>query len=133
MRNVLLLFFLIFYSVGFAQHDDRITTVDFVQILDDNKAEAEFYYQNNWKVLRQMALKKGYIHSYQLLETPVSEEAPFHYMLITTYADKAQYDLREDHFGELIKEKGELKLLNDKKPGEFRKSLFSKEMVRHFN
>lgn len=133
MRNFLSLFFLIFYSVGFAQQDDRITTVEFIQILDNNKAEAEFYYQNNWKVLREMALKKGYIHSYQLLETSASEEAPFHYMLITTYTDKAQYDLREDHFGELIKEKGELKLLNDKKPGEFRKSLFSKEMVRHFN
>jgi len=133
MKITVLFIFLSIYSMSLAQHDDRITTVDFVQIVDDNKAEAEFYYQNNWKVLREMALKKDYIHSYQLLETPVSEEAPFHYMLITTYTNKAQYDLREDHFGELIKEKGELKLLNDKKPGDFRKSLFSKEMVRHFN
>lgn len=131
MKITILLIFLSIYSVSFAQHDDRITTVEFIQILDDNKAEAEFYYQNNWKVLREMALKKDYIHSYQLLETPVSEEAPFHLMLITTYSNKAQYDLREEHFGELIKEKGELKLLNDKKPGEFRKSLYSKEMVRH--
>ncbi len=131
MKITILLIFLSINSVSFAQHDDRITTVEFIQILDDNKAEAEFYYQNNWKVLREMALKKDYIHSYQLLETPVSEEAPFHLMLITTYSNKAQYNLREEHFGELIKEKGELKLLNDKKPGEFRKSLYSKEMVRH--
>ena len=31
---------------------------------------------------------------------------PFHLIFKTTYANKEQYDLREDHFGELIKEKG---------------------------
>ncbi|KAA3638014.1 MAG: hypothetical protein DWQ02_05725 [Bacteroidetes bacterium] len=132
MRITLLFIILSFSSIVYAQQDDRITTIDFVQILKDNKDEAVFYYQNNWKVLRDMAVNKGYIDSYQVLETPFSETEPFHLMLITTYANEAQYDLREDHFGELIKERGDLKLLNEKKPGEFRKVLFGKDMVRHW-
>jgi hypothetical protein len=63
--------------------------MDFVQVLNDNKEEAVYYYQNNWKVLREMALKKDYIHSFQLLETTESEDAPFQLILITTYKDKA--------------------------------------------
>lgn len=133
MRFIVLFFALSINSFTYGQKDERISTIDFVQILNENKAEAIYYYQNNWKILRDMALEKEYIHSYQLLEVPVSENAPFQLMLITTYRDQKQYELREDHFSELIEEKGELKLLNDKKPGEFRKTLFSKEMVRHLN
>lgn len=133
MKNLFLLIALTISSISFGQVDDRITTIEFVQVVDNNKEEALFYFQNNWKVLRKMAIKKDYIHSYQLLETPKNDAEPFQIMLITTYKNKTQYDLREDHFQELIKEKGGLKLLNDKKPAEFRKSLFSKDMVRHWN
>ena len=132
MRIILFIVLLSICSIGYGQQDDRITTIDFVQILNDNKDEAVYYYQNNWKILRDMAIEKGYIHSFQVLETLLSEDEPFQLMLITTYTNKEQYDLREDHFGELIKEKGELNLMNEKKPGEFRKTLFSKEMVRHW-
>lgn len=133
MKTVILLIFLGISAMSYGQNDNRITTIEFVQILNDNKKEAIYYFQNNWTVLRDMAIDKSYIHSFQLLETPLSEGEPFQLMLITTYISKEQYDLREDHFAELIKEKGELKLMNDKKPSEFRKTLFSKEMVRHWN
>ena len=133
MKNLLLFVVLAMSSVSFAQVDDRITTIEFVEVLNNNKEEALYYFQNNWKVLRDKAVAKKHIHSYQLLETPKSDEAPFQIMLITTYLNKVQYELREDHFQELIKESGGLKLLNNKKPTEFRKSLFSKDMVRHWN
>ncbi len=105
--------------------------MDFVQVVDKNTKEAIFYYENNWKVLREMALEKDYIASFQLLETTPTESEPFQFILITTYKDKEQYELREAHFSELIQERAELKLLNEKKPGEFRKTLFSREMVIH--
>ncbi|MEP2669678.1 MAG: hypothetical protein ABJH04_11815 [Cyclobacteriaceae bacterium] len=133
MRIVLLLLVLsICNSISYGQQDERITTIDFVQILNDNREEAVYYFQNNWKVLRDMAVERGYIDSFQVLEVPASEKEPFQLMLITTYVHKGQYDLREDHFRELISEKGPLKLLNEKKPEDFRKTLFSKEMVRHW-
>ncbi len=128
--KILVLLFLV-SSLSFGQDNDKISTLDFVQILNDNKEEIVFYYQNNWKILREMAIDKAYIDSFQLLETSFTEEAPFHFILITTYLNKAQYDLREERFTELIKEKGDLKLLNDKKPKEFRKILFNKENVKH--
>lgn len=109
----------------------KISTVDFVQIIDNNKAEALHYYHNNWKVLREMATKKGFIDSYQFLEVSFTEDAPFHFMLITTYSNKTQFDKREVHFRTLIDERGDLSLLNEKKPGEFRKIVFNKEEAKH--
>lgn len=132
MRTILLLIVLSFNSIIYGQHDERISTIDFVQILNGNKAEADYYYQNNWKVLRSMAMENDYIDSFQVMETPFTDKELFHLMLVTTYADKEQYDLREDHFRALIKEKGTLELLNEKKPEEFRKTIFSKEEVRHW-
>ncbi|MGI9549792.1 MAG: hypothetical protein ACR2MT_01230 [Aurantibacter sp.] len=132
MRTLILLIVLITSFANYGQQDTKISTMDFVQILDDNKEEAIYYFQNNWKVLRNMAIKKGYIHSYEFLEAPISEGAPFQLVFITTYQNQEQYKLREDHFAELIKEKGKLRLMNDKEPDEFRKSLFTKERVRHW-
>ena len=133
MRIIMFLSFLTVCSISYGQQDDKISTIDFVQILNDNKEEAIYYFQNNWKVLRNMAIKKDYIHSFQILEVPISEGDPFQLMLITTYMNEEQYKLREEHFTELIKEKGVLKLMNDKEPADFRKTLFNKEMVRHWN
>lgn len=133
MKITLLLIVLSISAVNYAQPDHRLSTIDFVQFLNDNEQEAIFYYQHNWKILRDMALEKGYIKSYQLLQTPVSKEEPFHLILITTYPNQEQHDLKEAHFSELIKEKGALELMNDKKPNEFRKTLFRKEMVAHLN
>lgn len=132
MRIIIFLAFLTVCSIGYGQQDDKISTIDFVQILNDNKEEATYYYQNNWKVLRIMAINKRYIYSFQILEMPKNEDQPFQLMLITTYLDGEQYKLREDHFTELIKEKGALKLMNDKQPVDFRKVLFNKKMVRHW-
>ena len=132
-KTLFIFFFLITTKFSFSQNDTRISTIDFVQIVDDNRAEALFYYEQNWKVLREMAIEKNYIHSFEIMETPHAEDAPFHFMLITTYKDNTQYELRETHFQELIKQKGKLELLNDKKPTEFRKNLFHKENVTYLN
>ena len=105
--------------------------MDFVQIVNGNEEEAKYYFKNNWQILREMAIKKRHIHSYQFLETPPEEGANFQFVLITTYKDATQYKLREEHFAALIAEKGPLKLLNEIQPGDFRKSLFTKERVKH--
>ena len=132
MRQILFLVVFSMSALGYGQPDDKMTTIDFVQILNNNKDEAVYYYSNNWKVLREMAQERNYIASFQILETPFSEVSPFHFMLITTYADSYQYESREAHFEELIKEKGALRLMNEKQPNEFRKTLFSKEGIRHW-
>lgn len=132
MRIALFLITIALGTLTFKQPDEKLSTIDFVQIVDDNKAETMYYYQNNWKALREAAIEKEYIHSFQLLETPFSDDEPFHLMLITTYSSKEEYDLKEQNFAELIEAAGETKLLNDKKPIEFRKIIFGKEMVKHW-
>ena len=113
------------------ESQNLISSIDFVQILEGNEQEAKYYYENNWKVLRDKAIRSGYIHSYDFLLTPRSEEAPFDIILITTYSDNEQYALREENFTLLIEERGDLRLLNEKEPGEFRKVIFGKDDVRH--
>lgn len=122
---------LLFYFISFSQNNKKITTIETVEILNNNKEEAIYYFQNNWKVLREKAIEKGYIYSYVLLESQYTKATPFHIVLATTYTNKTQFDNRETHFAELIKEKGDLKLLNEKKPSEFRKSVFSVENAKH--
>lgn len=130
MRLLLITTMLFLHLAAVAQYKGSLSTIEFVQILNENEEEALYYYQNNWKVLRDMAIEKGYIVSYQLMQTQPSDDAPFQIMLITTYPDQHQYDLREDHFAELIEVKGPLVLLNRKKPSEFRRTLFGKEGVK---
>ncbi len=133
MKYYCLLIALLFASLSFGQKDHKISTIETVEVLNNNKAEALYYFKNNWKVLRDEAIKKGYIHSYSLLETTYSEETPFHIILITTYSNKEQYEKREIHFKELIDNHSSLKLLNDKKPSEFRKSRFSADPAKHIH
>ncbi|MFV8225651.1 hypothetical protein [Christiangramia aquimixticola] len=121
MKHLLLLCLLLTGLTSEAQQNQKISTLEFVEILNENRSEALYYYQNNWAKLRERAMAKGYIASYELLETEPGPENPVSLILITTYADEAQFEKREDHFSELIREKGGLELLNDKKPGEFRK------------
>ncbi len=131
MKYVYLLLLLLGIHLSLpAQSVRKVSTIDFVAILNNNRAEATYYYENNWKVLRDMAVERGYIDSYLLLETPYSPEAPFHLMLVTTYKNQKQYKNREENFSGLIEEIGELKLLNQKDPKEFRNTLYTKEEVK---
>ena len=132
MRVFILALFLSLGSVSFAQTDERISTFDFVQVLNDNREEALYYYQANWKALRVKALEANFIHSYELLEVEFSEETPYHFILITSYANEEQYLAREENFGALIEEQGELQFLNDKRPADFRKIVFGLEPVKHW-
>ncbi|PWH84545.1 hypothetical protein DIS18_01400 [Algibacter marinivivus] len=107
--------------------------IDYVQVLNNNKAEALFYYQNNWEQLRIKAIEKGYIDSYQLLETQPTEETPYSFMLITTYKSKLQYHASEANFNMLIEASDGLKLMNEKQPGDFRKVILHNDAVKHLN
>ena len=105
-----------------------VSQIDFVRIKDAGKAEALYFYENNWKVYREVALKKGYIKSYNLLTAKADSLADFDIMLVTEYADSTQFKNSEAHFQQIIKElrPGGPKLLNELKPADFRINLYSK-------
>ena len=102
--------------------------MDFVKIEDGKKAEAIFYYENNWKLYRDIAIKKKLITSYQLVEAIADSLNNFDLILITTYADSAQFLKSEENFRDIIKSvrpNGPV-LLNELKPADFRKNVFAK-------
>ncbi|MEO9871697.1 hypothetical protein [Ekhidna sp.] len=126
-----LLVLMIMSSLSIQAQNGKISTIDFVQILNDNREEAVFYYQNNWLELRKIAVAKSYIDSFEIIEVQSTPEASFHLILKTTYKNQAAYEKSEDRFQKIIEENGPLKLLNDKKPGDFRKVIFYKEKAIH--
>ncbi len=131
MRKALTLSILFASFSALAQSDKRISTLDFVQVQNDNYEETLYYYQNNWNVLREWAIEENYIHSYEFVRTKYSEEQPFHFILVTTYSNKDQFDKREENFAILIKRRGGRRLKNEKQPNDFRKILYGQEAARH--
>ncbi|MEP1097752.1 MAG: hypothetical protein ABJG78_21715 [Cyclobacteriaceae bacterium] len=131
MKKILVLCTSLTCFASFGQTDNGITSLDFVQILNNNREEAIYYYQNNWKVLRDWALEEKIIASYEFFQTESTPDQPFDFILRTTYPDSIQFAAREENFQRLIRRKGESRLKNELQPSDFRKILFSKEFSRH--
>jgi hypothetical protein len=73
--------------IGCLQAQPSIQVIDFVKIINGKQREAMFFYENNWKVYREIAKEKGFIKSWQLLAAPADTITNFDIMLITEYAD----------------------------------------------
>lgn len=104
--------------------------VDFVQIKNGKRDEAFFFYQNNWKVYRDVALSKGQIKSFKLLVAS-DTLSQFDIMLITEYADSIQWSASEKNFQKIISEVSPNgpRLLNELTPNDFRKNVFLRQMA----
>lgn len=109
-----------------SQTGETIALMDFVKIKDGKRDEALFFYNNNWKLYREAALKKGIIHSYELIEAKSETNSSFDLILITRYKDESQYKNSEKNFEPILKEirpNGAL-LKNELKPEDFRQNVF---------
>lgn len=126
MKNFLLVTLFLCTTPLFAQ---QVSTIDFMKVIDGNRDELIYYYENNWKVLRDMALERNYIVSYELLETEADSTGDFDILLITRYENEEAYEKAEERFQGLIREiqsEGGPKLMNDLTPAQFRDWKFSK-------
>lgn len=120
--------FLFFLFVSFCGSAQTITVMDFVQVKEGHRAEAIYFYENNWKLYRDIALKKGVILSYRLEEVVADTADSFNLVLITEYRDSIFYHNSETNFREILstaRPNGPL-LLNKLQPADFRKNLFVK-------
>lgn len=103
--------------------------MDFVKIKNGKQKEALYFYENNWKVYRDIALKDNFIKSYKVLLTDADSAANFNLILITVYADSLQFKLSEERFQKIIKDArpdGPM-LLNKLKPNDFRQNISFKK------
>lgn len=122
---------LLFGLQGHSQSEPFISTMDFVEVLNGNREEAHYYYNHNWKQIREKAKINGYIHSFSFLEVEKTEKIPFDFVLVTTYTGEHQFNQREKHFQELIVEAEGPIFLNDVKPDDFRRTVFGPAKVIH--
>jgi hypothetical protein len=111
-----------------AQKSKEVIIMDFVKITAGKKAEAMYYYENNWKLYRDAALKSKIIKSFELVEAKPDSLNNFDLILITVYEDSVHYAKREENFAPLLKTlrpNGPV-LLNETRPNDFRKNVFVK-------
>lgn len=100
--------------------------VEFVKILGGNRDEARYFYENNWRVYREAAVKRGVIDSFEYVET-ATKDAAFDIILVTRYSNEEQYRNSEKAFEPILKElrpNGPL-LKGTVKPEAFRQIIYS--------
>lgn len=134
MKNILICCIILFPLIGKAQTQKTISIYDFVKIKNNHTKEALYFYEQNWKHYRDIALKKKYIVSYRLVSAIPDSASDFNLILITEYADSLAYAKSEENFAQIIKEtrpNGPL-LLNELKPADFRINLFYRKMETIF-
>ncbi|WP_445716919.1 hypothetical protein [Flavobacterium sp.] len=131
MKNTLLILFLAISEFVFSQ----ISTYEFVKINNDYKNETIYYYEYNWKIFREKALKQKHITSYELVVNEKNVNPNFDIILITTFKDSLALSKAEEVFQKIIKEtrpNGPI-LLNDIKPKEFKTNIFVYTFKTKFN
>jgi hypothetical protein len=135
MKGVFLIVFAFNAMFSFGQTNSYISAIDFVKIKNEKRKEALFFYENNWKVYRDIALEKGFIKSYKLLAIPSDTISNFDLILVTEYADSTQLKLSEERFQGIIKAIRPTgpKLLNELKPNDFRQNLFFRQAQTIFD
>ncbi|OKY25840.1 hypothetical protein [Thalassotalea sp. PP2-459] len=117
---------MLFSLIGHSQAAQQISTIDFIKINNPYSKETLYFYENNWQVLREKAMNKGFIDSFMLIKVPATPQAPFHLMLITTYRNNEQFESREKNFSQLMSGSTGPMLLNNVPPEQFRTMIFNK-------
>ncbi len=106
--------------------DDLFVVADFVKIKEGRRDEAIFFYENNWKIYREEAKRRGVIDSYEFIDARSEKSPHFDLILITRYRGEGQYKNSEKNFEPILKQfrpNGPV-LKNALKPADFRESVF---------
>lgn len=125
MFKIFLTIFCVLYFSLSGNAQKTISTIDFIKIKNNKRQEAIYFYENNWKVYRDIALKRGFIKSYKFLAASPDTSLNFDFILITEYNDSLQMNLSEERFQQIIKDTrpGGPELLNEIKPKDFRENV----------
>lgn len=108
--------------------ENSIFTVDFAKAKEGEYENYLEFLRQNWVRARIAAKKKNYIKSFQLLVLPKVEVNNWHFILITEYGTKKQFDEMEKNFAEIFKKQG-VKLIKSKSSREMADIVISKEFT----
>ncbi len=97
--------------------------MDIVEVPVARREEAIYYFESNWKLFREVAMEKGLIRSYRMMEVDHENSDHLELILTTEFSNDTQFEQVEENFEPIMKAErpnGPV-LLNEIKPGEFRK------------
>lgn len=97
-----LLIVLTFYAQ--TSRGQELTTMDIVRVNATYEKEALYFYQENWKAFRKLALQKGVISGYEMHRTATDSTHHFQLILITRYPDSTALANSEENFRPIMKE-----------------------------
>ncbi len=93
---------MLFFSVNAFCQKTSIVSMDFIKVKNGHYKEALFFFENNWKLFRDSAMKLGGIKSYKLLKNN-TDSSKADIILMTEYFDKDSYLKREEIFQPIMK------------------------------
>ena len=125
-RILLLISFITFFSGSKAQEIDldRVTMVEFINVVGGNWQEALYYYRNNWVVIHQKAKDKGAIQDFNMISFQDFPDREMDIVLITEFKDKDQMRKSQEKLSKIKVSHGTADLLNELRPAEFRKRVY---------
>lgn len=120
---LLLLTGLLSYQQAHAQKDTYVI-MDIVKVKNGLWNEALYFFENNWKVFREEAIKQDIISSYQMLVNQ-ADSVNNNIVLITEYPDSLSYRKSEENFRPILKKfrPNGPAYLNDKRRNDFVETL----------
>ena len=93
---------MLFFSANAFCQKTPIVSMDFIKVKNGHYEEALFFFENNWKLYRDSAMKSGAIKSYKLLRNN-TDSSKADIILMTEYFDKDSYLKREEIFRPIMK------------------------------
>lgn len=96
------------------------------EVNKEKRKEAIYFFENNWKLFRDEAMRQGVIKSYNALEI-TKDNGEIEILLMTEFTDSLQYQMAEERFHpilEKLRPNGPVLLNNTKQP-EFRETITS--------
>ena len=121
MKKLTLLLLIVFlsYQQSHAQKDSYVI-MDIAKVKNGLWNEALYFFENNWKIYREEAIKQGIISSYKLLVNK-ADSVTNNIILITEYPDSLSYRKSEENFRPILKKfrHNGPAFLNEKKRNDF--------------
>jgi hypothetical protein len=91
-------------SITWAEkQNETIVSLDAFSCRRDLERECMYFYEQNWKLYRDEALRLGHISGYELQRSEPDSTGTFDVILITRYANAAKYEAREENFRPLMR------------------------------
>jgi hypothetical protein len=88
----------VLFLTAFTLNAQKISTFDMVKIKAQYEKEALYFYEQNWRAFRVVALKQKVISNYEMFRSETDSTNHFYLTLVTTYKNEKAFKESEAKF-----------------------------------